>query len=601
MLHGRIALVFTLAIFLTSASAIARQNAGAVQEWEDVYWDAPRPDGSLFGGRLRLPLPADPAHGPVFPASVTTIAGGPSAGGPDNRIDVVIVGDGYTAGELAQFHLDAANMAASFFAHEPYTDYADYFVVHLVDVVSNESGVDNDPVPGVDRDTALDMGFWCSGIERLLCVSVTKAYSYANNAPDVDHVIALANSSKYGGAGYTSSDLATSSGQNGSSPEIVVHELGHSFGNLADEYDYNDGSQWNGGEVPEPNVSILDAAAMANAGTKWASWLGVNDPLFDGLVDTYEGARYYQYGIYRPTSNSLMRSLFRPHNLPSIESLLIELYRVVSPLDDHADDGATYAGSETLWVVPMAPGGQPLPVQWYLDGEEIAGATGTTLDLGTLGLSECAHEVSAVVHDPTAWVRDEQARAEYMTASVTFQVYVPPADSTDCDANGLFDVCEIAEDPSLDWNGDGVLDECDSPNYCVANPNSTGVPAVISVDGTPVILTNDFTLMGTQLPLNEFGFFLMSESTAFVPLFGGSSGNLCLGGQIYRFSVPPTGEVLNSGPTGEMVFSPDLTDLPQGVVFQPGGTWYFQLWFRDFDPVNGPTSNTTDGIEIMFR
>lgn len=580
---------------------MARQSAGAAQEWEDVYWDGVRPDGSLFGGKIRLPLPVHLPLGHVFPATVTTITGPAGGAGPDNRYDIVIVGDGYTATELGQFQSDAVSMTAALFAHEPYAAYANYFAVHMVDVISNESGVDNDPAPGTNRDTALDMGFWCSGIERLLCVDVSKAYSYANNAPDVDQVLALGNSSKYGGAGYKGSNLATSAGQNGSSREVAVHELGHSFGKLADEYDYSDGSQWNGSELPERNVSILDAPAMANAGTKWASWLGMNDPAFDGLVDSYEGARYYQYGIYRPTNNSLMRSLFRPHNLPSIERLVIELYKVVSPIDDHADDGALYDGSETLWVVPMTPGGQLLPVQWNLDGVEIAGATGTTLDLGTLGLSQCGHVVRAVVHDPTTWVRDEQARAQFMTASVEFQVDVPPTDSTDCDSNGRFDVCEIAADPSLDWNGDGVLDVCQSPNYCVANPNSTGVPAVISVQGTPVVQANDLTLGGTQLPLDQFGYFLMSESTAFVPLFGGSSGNLCLGGKLYRFSGPPTGQVLNSGPTGEMFFSPDLTNLPQGAVFLPGNTWYFQLWFRDADPVNGHTSNTTDGIEVMFR
>ena len=49
---------------------------------------------------------------------------------------------------------------------------------------------------------------------------------------------------------------------------------------------------------------------------------------------------------------------------------------------------------------------------------------------------------------------------------------------------------------------------------------------------------------------------------------------------------------------GEMVFGPDLTNLP-GIVLQPGDTLYFQLWFRDF--TTGPTSNTTDGVEVMFR
>ena len=69
-----------------------------------------------------------------------------------------------------------------------------------------------------------------------------------------------------------------------------------------------------------------------------------------------------------------------------------------------------------------------------------------------------------------------------------------------------------------------------------------------------------------------------------------------LRGIIYRFSKTPSGSILNSGPTGEFQFTTDLTNLPQGVVIQPGESWNFQAWFRQ-----NSSSNTTDGIEVMFR
>lgn len=169
--------------------------------------------------------------------------------------------------------------------------------------------------------------------------------------------------------------------------------------------------------------------------------------------------------------------------------------------------------------------------------------------------------------------------------------------SDDCDGDGAPDAYEIALDPSLDWNGDGVLDECSSPNYCQAASNSTGVPAVIGASGSPVAAENDLTLEAWDLPQDEFAYFLTSQSTAFVPGFGGSSGNLCLGPPIVRFNR--SGEVLKSDSTGTVSLTLDLTDLPQGIAFQPGDVWYFQLWFRDW--VSGPTSNTTDGIEVLFR
>jgi len=170
--------------------------------------------------------------------------------------------------------------------------------------------------------------------------------------------------------------------------------------------------------------------------------------------------------------------------------------------------------------------------------------------------------------------------------------------SADCNANGRPDECEIADDLAKDWNGDGVLDVCTPPNYCTANPNSTGLPAVMSVSGSPLISDNNFTLTASQMPAFEFGYFLMASSQGFIPNVGGSAGNLCLGSPFYRFNKPPKGTILSSGSSGTFSFTPNLLNLPQGVVFQVGETWNFQAWFRDGA---GNTSNFTDGIAVMFR
>ncbi len=170
----------------------------------------------------------------------------------------------------------------------------------------------------------------------------------------------------------------------------------------------------------------------------------------------------------------------------------------------------------------------------------------------------------------------------------------------DCNFDGVPDECEIADDPAYDWNGDGILDECTPPNYCTANPNSTGLIAVISVSGSPLIADNNFTITASQMPAAEWGYFLMAETQGFIPMVGGSSGNLCLGFPFYRFNNAKngTGKVLNSGAGGTFSFGPDLTNLPQGVVFMIGETWDFQAWYRDGA---ASTSNFTDGIEVMFR
>ncbi len=396
---------------------------------ERVYYDGVDDHGNLTGGMVLLPRPDLETLMPGPGANWTTILdNGPSS----NRLDIVFVGDGYLEAELGIYADHVTNGLNNLLTQEPFLSYSTYFNAHRVDVISNESGVDNDPVPGIFRDTAMDMGFWCSNIERLLCVNVSAAYQYANNAPDVEAVFAVANSTKYGGAGYSSSDLATYSGGNGAAPEVAIHELGHSLGNLADEYDYGDGVVYIGTERPEPNVSILTEPQMAAAGTKWADWLGDPGIGFGGLVSTYEGAYYSEFGIYRPTFDSKMRSLNQPFNLPSIESFIIQIYVVVDPIDDATPSG-TLSGTQTVFVDPIDPPNHALEVQWSLDGAPIAGATGTDLDLEPLGLGIGVYELAVTVTDPTEFVRDEAARALFLSETRLWDIVIPQPGDTNGD------------------------------------------------------------------------------------------------------------------------------------------------------------------------
>jgi hypothetical protein len=422
-----------VALFVALGTAPARAGAGDPVEMEKVYFDVPDAQGRLSGGFTMMPLEAPGSVAGVLDATVIPIV---ENGPPSNRIDLVFVGDGYLESELDAYAIHVAGGFSALFTEEPFSTYQTLFNAYRVEVISNESGVDNDPTPGIERDTALNMGFWCNDIERLLCVSVTLAYQYANNAPDVDQVLAVANSTKYGGAGYPTADLATYSGGNGSATEVAVHEIGHSLGDLADEYDYHDGATYTGPEVPERNVSILDAAAMAASGTKWTSWLGDPGVGFGGLVSTYEGARYYEFGLYRPTASSKMRSLGQPFNLPSAEALIIEMYKIVNPIDDATPVGQTLAGTETVFVDPVDPIGHDLEVEWALDGAPIAGADGTTLDLGGLGLDFGAYELAVTVSDPTPLVRDETARATWLSETRSWDVLV----TRPGDMNGDFEV-----------------------------------------------------------------------------------------------------------------------------------------------------------------
>ncbi|MGK0220149.1 MAG: hypothetical protein ACI9HE_003657 [Planctomycetota bacterium] len=136
-------------------------------------------------------------------------------------------------------------------------------------------------------------------------------------------------------------------------------------------------------------------------------------------------------------------------------------------------------------------------------------------------------------------------------------------------------------------------------NYCgPAVLNSTGQPSVISAAGSVLAVDNDVTLTCSQMPQNEFAFFLNSLTQGFVANPGASQGNLCLVGSIGRYNA----NILNSGTIGEVSLVLDLpnTPIPTGTAaIMAGETWNFQCWHRDLNPV--PTSNFSDGLSITFQ
>ncbi|QDV07165.1 hypothetical protein Poly30_26840 [Planctomycetes bacterium Poly30] len=132
-------------------------------------------------------------------------------------------------------------------------------------------------------------------------------------------------------------------------------------------------------------------------------------------------------------------------------------------------------------------------------------------------------------------------------------------------------------------------------NYCTAVANSTGIAAAIGTTGNSGLNGGNLALTASALPQNSLGFFLFAEGQAFVPMFGGSAGNLCLGGQLFRLS----NFVQSSGGSGQVALPMPYGGLPGGQAFDIGDQWNFQYWFRD---QNGgvPTSNTTDAITLVF-
>ncbi|WP_405097131.1 M64 family metallopeptidase [Micromonospora sp. NBC_01412] len=404
-----------------SAAIPAGEPAYAASPTGGVPHEMFAPDGTI--SRVDVPSGAQPTARSAARASAASVTVTPvEVHGPSgNRLDIVFVGDGYTQPELGTYAAQASRTWELLANREPFRSYRTLFNVWRVDLVSPVSGVSGDPTADVSRDTPLAASYWCDGLQRLLCADIEQVKHYAGFAPDADQVAVLANSGMYGGAGYTEEEVATFAGGHPLAAEILPHELGHSIGDLADEYDYyafpDDGSRYRGPEPAEANISKKNADQLLHPRKKWWYWLGADTP-DGGVIDAYEGGYYTQFGIYRPSQNSLMKALRREFNVVSREKMIQSFYATTRPIDAAVPSGAAVARGGTLAIEVLAV---PLQIRWFVDGSEVPawrGRTSVSLADGPPG----AGSVSVEVSDQTSWVRSTEYRAQYLTQRHSWRV-----------------------------------------------------------------------------------------------------------------------------------------------------------------------------------
>jgi hypothetical protein len=339
-------------------------------------------------------------------------------GSPSNRVNIVFLGDGYTASQISTAyptHIKALMNHMFAASQDPYARYKNYFNAYRIDVVSAESGADVPP-QGIYRNTALDASYYYDGVtERLLYVNTAKADAAINSALagsgiTADMRFVTVNDTRYGGAG---GNYAVYAGGNGSAPEIALHEIGHAFSGLADEYFYGTNSTYTGSEPSSVNVT------KDPTGAKWSQWLGYVDPLHPelGPIGAYEGGMYNDHGIYRPTANSKMRSLGVAFNAVCREKIILDIYNQVSPIDSFMSNSSTLTNPQSLWIDVVDP--NVLKVQWSVDGTPVTGATAENFTLGSL--SQGMHTISALAYDDTPWVR---INTEMLRESISWSVNI---------------------------------------------------------------------------------------------------------------------------------------------------------------------------------
>ena len=254
---------------------------------------------------------------------------------PEKCIDVAILAEGYTLQEIQTFYEDADIACKSIFDHEPFKSMKKRFNVVAVASPSTDSGVS---VPRLNewKHTAFGSHFSTFYSDRYLTTSRVKAIHDALAGIPYEHIIILANTEEYGGGGIYNSYTLTTAHHPMFRP-VVVHEFGHSFGGLADEYFYDndvmtdtyplDIEPW------EQNISTqVDFAA------KWKDMLSENTPVPTPAevsenypTGVYEGGGYSAKGIFRPAENCRMRTNEYPAFCPVCQLSLIHISEPTRP------------------------------------------------------------------------------------------------------------------------------------------------------------------------------------------------------------------------------------------------------------------------------
>jgi hypothetical protein len=280
------------------------------------------------------------------------------SGTPEKKVDLLILGDGYSKAEMQKFRDDAKHYSDVLFGTSPFRERKKDFNVWTIEVESAESGIDK---PGKNewKENTLGTMYDTFGSARYILTEENRTLRDIAGQVPYDAIAILVNDNRYGGGGiynlYTTCFTKTDAkGMEWQMDYVFVHELGHSFGGLGDEYytssvSYTDFYQ-SGVEPWEPNLT----AATNRAGLKWSSLVDASTPIptpwnkqsydslealrgkldrlapdyyakreplyqatqeivknaeFKGKVGTFEGAGYVSQGIYRPTVDCRMFSL----------------------------------------------------------------------------------------------------------------------------------------------------------------------------------------------------------------------------------------------------------------------------------------------------
>lgn len=255
-------------------------------------------------------------------------------GKPEKKVDLVILAEGYAAFEKDKFIEDAKRVSSYLFDEEPFKSEKENFNIKAVFTPSVESGTD---IPGenIYKNTFFNSKFYTFDVPRYLTTYDMKTVYDAAATVPYDHIYVLVNSERYGGGGFYNF-LSVCTADNDLSKEVFVHEFGHGFAGLGDEY-YTSSVAYEDFynlevEPWEPNITTL-----INFDKKWKMMIEKSTPIptprkdkYKNTVGIYEGGGYMSKGIYSPYIDCRMKSNVAGGFCPVCEESIRKVIRYYS-------------------------------------------------------------------------------------------------------------------------------------------------------------------------------------------------------------------------------------------------------------------------------
>ena len=311
----------------------------------------------------------------------------------DKRINIVFLGDGYTVTEMDKYHSDVQNALDGVMNESPVREYSNLFNAYAIDVISQESGckmypTDTSPV------TYFESSYNSYGIERLLVAwNTSRINSAIQDSFDgqADIIFIIVNHTKYGGSGGQFAVFST----NTSARDIAIHEMGHSYANLADEYFFR--VQEKANQTSNSNPETI----------RWKDWVGDNNI----GINQHSGQN-----SYKPANYSCMMEALA-YNFCSVckEHLILTHYNNIDIIEEKYPEENTishYSGEELKFRINSNIPDNFRSVRWYLDNEMISeNIDSLIIDPDTI--PDLEFKIKAVIEDVNPMIRKKDYFTSY--------------------------------------------------------------------------------------------------------------------------------------------------------------------------------------------